>query len=75
MTRIGEAAGTRVSFSHFNAQGASNYGRAPEGTRLIIALPFAIRSMTGLAADLLRLDGTPRTCAPPVVSWRVAQRS
>jgi len=41
----------------------------------IIALPFDIRSMTGLAADFLRLDGTPRTCAPPVVSWRVAQRS
>ena len=29
--RIGEAAGARVVFSHFNAQGASNYGRAPEG--------------------------------------------
>ena len=33
--RIGEAAGLRVIFSHFNAQGASNYGRAPEGARLI----------------------------------------
>ena len=33
--RIGEEAGTRVIFSHFNAQGASNYGRAPEGARLI----------------------------------------
>ena len=33
--RIGEEAGTRVIFSHFNAQGASNYGRAPEGVRLI----------------------------------------
>ncbi len=33
--RIGEAAGTRVIFSHFNAQGAGNYGRAPEGARLI----------------------------------------
>ncbi len=33
--RIGEAAGTRVIFSHFNAQGANNYGRAPEGARLI----------------------------------------
>ena len=28
--RIGETAGTRVIFSHFNAQGAGNYGRAPE---------------------------------------------
>jgi N-acyl-D-aspartate/D-glutamate deacylase len=28
--RIGEAAGMRVIFSHFNAQGASNYGGAPE---------------------------------------------
>ena len=33
--RIGEEAGMRVIFSHFNAQGASNYGRAPEGARLI----------------------------------------
>ena len=33
--RIGEEAGLRVIFSHFNAQGASNYGRAPEGARLI----------------------------------------
>ena len=33
--RIGEEAGTRVIFSHFNAQGAANYGRAPEGARLI----------------------------------------
>ncbi len=33
--RIGEEAGTRVIFSHFNAQGAHNYGRAPEGARLI----------------------------------------
>jgi len=33
--RIGEEAGTKVIFSHFNAQGARNYGRAPEGARLI----------------------------------------
>ena len=32
---IGEASGTRVIFSHFNAQGRSNYGRAPEGAALI----------------------------------------
>ncbi len=32
---IGERAGTRVIFSHFNAQGAHNYGRAPEGAALI----------------------------------------
>ena len=32
--RIGEEAGTRVIFSHFNAQGAHNYGRAPEGAAL-----------------------------------------
>ncbi|MCG8467954.1 MAG: amidohydrolase family protein, partial [Gemmatimonadetes bacterium] len=32
---IGEAAGTRVIFSHFNAQGAHNYGRAVEGAALI----------------------------------------
>ncbi len=33
--RIGEESGARVIFSHFNAQGAHNYGRAPEGARLI----------------------------------------
>ena len=35
--RIGEEAGTRVIFSHFNAQGAHNYGRAHEGAALIEA--------------------------------------
>jgi N-acyl-D-amino-acid deacylase len=33
--RIGEEGGTPVIFSHFNAQGAHNYGRAPEGAALI----------------------------------------
>lgn len=33
--RIGEEAGTPVIFSHFNAQGVANYGRAPEGAALI----------------------------------------
>lgn len=33
--RIGEESGCRVIFSHFNAQGAHNYGRAPEGARLV----------------------------------------
>ncbi len=32
---IGERAGTPVIFSHFNAQGAANYGRAPEGAAVI----------------------------------------
>lgn len=35
--RIGEDAGTKVIFSHFNAQGAHNYGRAHEGAALIEA--------------------------------------
>ena len=35
--RIGEESGTKVIFSHFNAQGARNYGRAPEGAALIEA--------------------------------------
>ena len=35
--RIGEEAGTKVIFSHFNAQGAHNYGRAREGAALIEA--------------------------------------
>ncbi|MDE2796076.1 MAG: amidohydrolase family protein [Gemmatimonadota bacterium] len=35
--RIGEEAGTKVIFSHFNAQGAHNYGRADEGAALIEA--------------------------------------
>lgn len=33
--RIGEEAGTSVIFSHFNPQGAHNYGRAPEAARLV----------------------------------------
>lgn len=33
--RIGEEAGLPVIFSHFNAQGRRNYGRAPEGARLV----------------------------------------
>lgn len=33
--RIGEESGTRVIFSHFNAQGRANYGRADEGAALI----------------------------------------
>ena len=35
--RIGEESGTRVIFSHFNAQGEHNYGRAPEGAALVEA--------------------------------------
>ncbi len=35
--RIGEEAGTKVIFSHFNSQGAHNYGRAHEGAALIEA--------------------------------------
>ncbi len=35
--RIGEEGGTKVIFSHFNPQGAANYGRAPEGAALIEA--------------------------------------
>ena len=35
--RIGEEGGTKVIFSHFNAQGAHNYGRAHEGAALIEA--------------------------------------
>lgn len=33
--RIGEEGGTKVIFSHFNPQGAHNYGRASEGAALI----------------------------------------
>ena len=32
---IAERAGVPAIFSHFNAQGPKNYGRAPEGARLI----------------------------------------
>ncbi len=35
--RIGEESGTRVIFSHFNAQGAHNNGRAHEGAALVEA--------------------------------------
>lgn len=33
--RIGEESGLRVTFSHFNPQGATNYGRADAGARMI----------------------------------------
>jgi len=33
--RIGEESGLRVIFSHFNPQGATNYGRADVGARMI----------------------------------------
>jgi len=33
--RIGEEGGTPVIFSHFNPQGAHNYGRAPDAARLV----------------------------------------
>ncbi len=33
--RIGEESGLRVIFSHFNPQGATNYGRAQVGARMI----------------------------------------
>lgn len=33
--RIAEESGARLIFSHFNAQGAHNYGRAPQGAKLI----------------------------------------
>ncbi|MEZ4415791.1 MAG: amidohydrolase family protein [Gemmatimonadota bacterium] len=33
--RIGEESGARVIFSHFNPQGAKNYGRADVGARMI----------------------------------------
>ncbi|TVP47661.1 MAG: hypothetical protein EA350_04610 [Gemmatimonadales bacterium] len=33
--RIGEEAGTAVIFSHFNPQGAHNYGQAPEAARRV----------------------------------------
>jgi N-acyl-D-amino-acid deacylase len=33
--RIGEESGLRVIFSHFNPQGATNYGRAPVGAGMI----------------------------------------
>lgn len=35
--RIGAESGLRVIFSHFNPQGASNYGRAADGARMIEA--------------------------------------
>ena len=33
--RIGEEGGTPVIFSHFNPQGAHNYGRAPEAAQMV----------------------------------------
>ena len=59
--RIGEAAGLRVIFSHFNAQGAGNYGRAPEGARLI---EEARARGVEVAAAPARLHGHPAPIWP-----------
>lgn len=45
--RIGSESGLRVIFSHFNAQGAANYGRAPEGAALIDSARAAGLDVTG----------------------------
>ncbi len=57
--RIGEEAGTKVIFSHFNAQGAHNYGRAREGAALIeearargVEVAGALHSYTATQSNL-----------------------
>ncbi len=57
--RIGEEGGTKVIFSHFNAQGAHNYGRAHEGAALIeearargVEVAGALHSYTATQSNL-----------------------
>ncbi len=67
--RIGEESGTRVIFSHFNAQGARNYGRAPEGAALVEAarargVPvFAAQHVYTATQSSLRAYTVPRWAA------------
>ena len=67
--RIGEESGTKVIFSHFNAQGARNYGRAPEGAALVEAarargVPvFAAQHVYTATQSSLRAYAVPRWAA------------
>jgi len=68
--RIGEEAGTKVIFSHFNAQGAQNYGRAPEGAALIEEARARGVEVTGAHHSYTATQSNLRSYTVP--SWVVA---
>lgn len=68
--RIGEEAGTKVIFSHFNAQGAANYGRAPEGAALIEAARARGIEVAGAHHSYTATQSNLRSYTVP--SWVVA---
>ena len=68
--RIGEEAGTKVIFSHFNAQGAHNYGRAPEGAALIEAARARGVDVAGAHHSYTATQSNLRSYTIP--SWFVA---
>ena len=68
--RIGEEAGTKVIFSHFNAQGAHNYGRAPEGAALIEAARARGVEVAGAHHSYTATQSNLRSYTIP--SWFVA---
>ena len=51
---IGERSGARVIFSHFNPQGATNYGRAEVGARMIEEARESIRSEKDMALKAIK---------------------
>jgi N-acyl-D-amino-acid deacylase len=67
---IGETAGTPVIFSHFNPQGAHNYGRAPEGARLIDEA--RARGVNVMAAQHVYTATQSSLSAYAVPRWAVA---
>ena len=68
--RIGEEGGTKVIFSHFNPQGAQNYGRAPEGAALIEAA--RARGVDVQAAQHVYTATQSNLRSYTVPSWAVA---
>ena len=68
--RIGEEAGTKVIFSHFNAQGAHNYGRAHEGAALIEAARARGVEVAGAHHSYTATQSNLRSYTVP--SWFVA---
>lgn len=68
--RIGEEAGTKVIFSHFNAQGAHNYGRAPEGAALIEAARARGVQVAGAHHSYTATQSNLRSYAVP--NWAVS---
>lgn len=81
--RIGEESGLRVIFSHFNPQGAANYGRASVGARLIeaaqlrgVEVAAAQHPYTATQSNL-RAYALPRWAAaggPEAIARRFAHR-